>query len=356
MPITLNQHRAGITQTLIDTFSDSKEPKQGLQAFFPTKTTSTKLVSIEVERNSLKVAVDVQRCTDPNRNTFSKSTEKIFQPPYFNESFDFTACERYDVTFGSGNPPTKVDAGMLIRDAQGKIKSIKDMITRSTEIQRASALQYGVVFTKNGDNIDYRRRAGSMVVLAGANKWDVPATSNPLADLKTGMKFIRSKGKSGASTINAIFGDNAFENLLVSESLTKQAAWLKINRFEINMPQFDEVSGMVFQGQLATGDYKVNVWTYNETYEDPADGVEKPYIEENNVVLVANDFKGWTAFAGVPAIMGDNASGQYVAPMEGEFYVRDIIDQVKMAWNFIVSSAPLAVVVSVDRVYTIKTA
>jgi len=356
MAITLNQHRIGITQTLIDTFSDEKDPKEGLSAFFPSKTTDTKFVSIEVERNSQKVAVDVQRCTDPNRNTFSKSTEKIFEPPYFNESFDFTACERYDVTFAKGNTPTKVDAGMLIRDAQGKIKTIKNMIIRAIEIQRASVLQYGVVILKNGDNIDYRRKAESMKVLTGTAKWDAFSTSTPLVDLKAGMKFLRSKGKSGATTVNAIFGEDAFENMIQSESITDQAAWLKINRFEINMPQFDNVTGMVYHGQMSTGDYKVNVWAYNETYVDPADNVEKPYIESNNVVLVANDFKGWTAFAGVPAILGDAVSGQYVAPVQGEFYVRDIIDQIKFAWNFIISSAPLVIPVSVDRIYSFKTA
>lgn len=354
--ITLNQHRAMVTQTLIATFTDEQAPKEGLAAFFPSKTTATKLISIEVERNGQKVATDVQRCTDPNRNTFSRSTEKIFEPPYFNESFDFTACERYDVTFGKGNSPTVIDAQILIRSAQSKVQSLKNMIIRAIEIQRAQVLQYGVVTLKNGDSIDFKRKAASMVTLAGVNKWDAPATSKPLADLKLGMTFLRQKGRSGASTVNAVFGDVAFENLLISESITAQAEWTKINRFEINMPQFDNVSGMVFHGQLSTGDYKVNVWTYNETYEDPNDNVEKSYIEANNVVLIANDFKGFTAYAGVPAILGNMVTGQYVAPIEGEFYVRDIIDQVRMAWNFIISSAPLVVPVSVDRMYTIKTA
>lgn len=355
MAITLNQHRAGVTQTVIDTFSDEKEPKQGLAAFFPSKTTDTKFVSIEVERNSQKVAVDVQRCTDPHRNTFSKSTEKIFEPPYYNEMFDFTACERYDVTFAKGNAPTKIDAKMLIADAQSKVKVIKNMILRAIEIQRASVLQYGVVILKNGDNIDYRRKAESMVVLTGTAKWDAPTTANPFLDIRKGMQFLRQKGKSGANAINVIFGENAFDNFLAIDNVTKQAEWRKINRLEINMPQFDNTSGMVFHGQFGTGDYTINVWTYNETYEDPADGIEKPYIETNNVVMVANDFRGWTAFAGVPAIMG-TGDNQYIAPMQGEFYVRDIIDQIRFAWNFIVSSAPLVVPVSIDRLYTIKTA
>ena len=356
MAITLNQHRKGITQTLIAKFSDDKEPKQGLSSFFPTKTTASKLISIEVERNLQTVAVDVQRCTDPVRNLFSKSTEKIFEPPYYNESFDFTACDRYDVTFAQNNGPTKVDATMLIRDASSKVKKLKNKIIRAIEIQRSQVLQTGIVVLKNGDSIDYKRKAGSMPVLAGAAKWDAPTTSTPLTDFKTGMDFLREEGLSGGTTVNAVFGSSAFQNFMASTQVKEQAEWRKINRIEINMPQFDNVSGMVYQGQFAAGDYIVNIWTYNEFYVHPVTSVKTKFIDANNVVLVADDFEGVTSFAGVPAILGDAVNGQYVAPIEGEFYVRDVIDQIKMAWDFIISSAPLVVPVSIDRIYTIKTA
>lgn len=354
--ITLNQHRIGITQTVVAKFSDDKEPKQGLSAFFPTKTTASKMISIEVERNLQTVAVDVQRCTDPVLNIFSNSTEKIFEPPYYNESFDFTACQRYDVTFAQGNNPTQVDAGMLIKDAMGKVKKLKNKILRAIELQRSQVLQTGVVVLKNGDSIDYKRKAESMVVLAGAAKWDAPGTSTPMVDFKTGMDFLREEGLSGGSTINAIFGSTAFTNFMASTTVKEQAEWRKINRLDLNMPSFDKVTGMVFQGQFAAGDYIVNIWTYNEFYVHPVTGVKTKYILPNNVVMVAEDFEGLTQFAGVPAIMGDNVSGQYVAPKEGEFYVRDVIDQISMAWDFIISSAPLVVPVSIDRIYTIKTA
>ena len=70
--ITLNQHRQGITQALVDTFTDAVDVKDGFAAFFPTRTTTTKNISIEVQRNGKPVAVDVLRCTDPVRNIFDK--------------------------------------------------------------------------------------------------------------------------------------------------------------------------------------------------------------------------------------------------------------------------------------------
>ena len=352
--MTLNQHRKHITQRLIAKFSDDRQPKQGLAAFFPIITTPTKLVSIEVQRNRQKVAVDVQRCTDPVRNIFSRSTEKIFQPPYYNEMFDFTACERYDETFGRENMPTKVDAQLLLSDANSYLMALKNKILRAIELQRSQVLQTGIVKLKNGDSIDYKRQAESMKVLTGAAEWDT-ATSNPMTDLGLGMQFIRGKGLSGASSINAIFGTAALANFMSNPKVKELADFRRINRIELGMPQFDDVSGMVYHGQVATGDYAVNIWTYNETYEDPITNETKSYIEPDNVVMVSDDFVGTTTFAGIPAILGDNVTGQYVGPVEGEFYIRDVIDQIKTTWDFIISSAPLVIPVSIDRIYTIKT-
>ena len=353
--ITLNDHRGRVTKTLIAVFSDDKTPKMGLASLFPTVTTDSKLISIEVERNKQLVAVDVQRCTDPVRNTFSNFTEKIFEPPYYNESFDFTACQRYDVTFGAGQIPTKVDLTFLLRDSKTKLMVLKNKILRAIEKQRSEVLESGIVKLKNGDSIDYKRKAASMPVLSGAKKWS-EITATPLADLEEGMEFLRNEGLSGGSFVNAIFGRKAFANFMASTQIKEQAEWKNIKRMELNMPQFDNVSGMVYHGQVATADYLVNIWTYNDSYISPVDNTTSiPYIDPNSVVLAAEDFVGKTAFAGIPAILGDVISGQYIAPVEGDFYIRDVIDQMKLSWMFMVSSAPLVVPVSVDRLYTIKT-
>ena len=355
--ITLNDHRKKVTKTLIAVFSDDKTPKLGLSSLFPSVTTESKLVSIEVERNKQLVAVDVQRCTDPVRNTFSNFTEKIFEPPYYNESFDFTSCQRYDVTFGAGQTPTKVDLTFLLKDAKDKLMVLKNKILRAIEKQRSEVLHSGIVKLKNGDSIDYKRKAESMPVLTGTDVWTNSENCKPLTDLENGMEFLRNEGLSGGSVVNAIFGRKALQNFLASKQIKEQAEWKNIQRMQINMPQFDNVSGMVFQGQIATTDYLVNIWSYNDNYVDPSDNATlKPYINPNAVVLASDDFVGKTAFAGVPAILGDAINGQYVAPLEGEFYVRDVIDQIKLSWLFMISSAPLVIPVSVDRIYTILTA
>jgi hypothetical protein len=354
MAITLNQHRAGITQTVIARFTDANKPKSGLSAFFPRVAVDTKQISIEVERNRRLVAVDVQRCTDPNRNAFNKSTEKIFVPPLFSEMFDFTACQRYDETFGRGVGPSRVDAGMLIASATDYLTVLENKIERAILKQQAEVSQTGIVTLKNGDSIDYKRKALSMPVLSGANKWNAPTTAKPLTDLATGANFLRAQGLSAGGTVNAVMGTAAFTNFMSTDQVKGQAEWKNISRLELGMPQFDEVTGLVFQGRIAAGDYIFNLWTYVDSYEAD-NGTDTPYIASDNVVLYPSDFVGKTVFGAVPMVMGDEISGKFIAPTKGFYHFHDVIDQIKRSWNFILESAPLVVPVSVDRMYTIAT-
>ena len=352
--IGLNQHRKGFTQALVATFSDRVGVKSGFGAFFPSKTSMTKGFSIEVERLGKKVAVDVQRCTDPIRQKFSKSTEKIFVPPMYSLSFDFTACESYDVTFGMGVEPNELTGASLMQSADAKLAILKDQIERAKELQRSQIMQTGIVVLKNGDNIDYKRKAESFKTLTSTARWTVSADCDPVKDLQDGCEFLRNTGRSGASVVNAIMGSTAFNNYKLSAKVKAEADIRNINRTDIQMPQMDGVSGLVFQGQVGAGDFIVNLWTYNETYEG-ADGNEVRYLDANKVILIPSDFNGFTGHGALPAVLGDAISGQYVGNVEAEYEVHDVIDPKKMSWEYILNSAPLAVPVSVDRIYTLTT-
>jgi len=358
MGITLNQHRKSITQTVTARFSDDKAPSEGLSMFFPSKTTAAKQVSIEVERNLQKIAVDVMRCTDGNRNSFSKSSEKIFVPPYYNEYFDFTACQRYDEVFGSiaaGGNPGVYDVRALLGSATDYALKLKYKIARAKELQRAQVLQTGIVTLKNGDNIDYKRTAESLVQLTGSDQWLNLNTADPLAKLDAGSAFLRKKGLSSGNTIDVIMGQNAATNFLGNAKVAERAKFFnQIMRTDIGMPQLDNVTGMTFIGRIAGTDFNYNIFTYSGFYTDES-GNQVDYLDTDTVVMIAKDFVGITQHAGVPAILNVPNIGQIVAPKEGEYYVRDVIDQVNMAWQYYVSSAPLAIPISVDRIYTIKT-
>lgn len=351
--IKLNQHKETITKLTIARFSDDVAPKLGLGAFFPARTSIEEELAIEVQRNRQLVAVDVVRCTDARLNTFSKYSEKLFKPPYFNEGFVFSSCKRYGVTFGRRTNPTVNDAASMVDEASSNLIALRNKISRAIELMRASVLQTGTVTLVNGDSIDFKRKAGSMPVLNGTNVW-TNAASKPLADLKAGATFLRQEGLSTGSRVNVIMGENAFSNFMANSTVTEQAQWKNITRLELGMPQFDEVTGFVYQGVVAAGDYQFVIWTYNSWYEQD-NGTKVQYIDTNNVIMLPNDFDGVTGYAGLPAVF-DVDGKDIVMPVEAEFFVHDYVDQKKKAWMFEVSSAPLPIPVSIDRMYTIKTA
>ncbi len=355
----LNQFMPTTTQTLIGFFRDTVTVDYGAASWFPSVSTTDKQVSIEVQRMRAAVAVDVLRGTGGNLNKFSKATQKNYVPPYYEEYFDYTSLRKYDIVFGAiakGQLPGISVMTEFLESGMEEGQVLKDKIARAKEIQRWQVLTSGIVTMKNGDAIDFKRKAASLVQLTSTATWDNPATATPFTDLQTGCIFIRQEGRSVGTNIDAIFGANAWTNFINNTQVQNQAKFYnQIQRVDIGMPKYDEVSGLIYQGRIGVGDYMVDMWTY-PAYYDNADDSHTTYLDTDTVQLVARDFIGKHAHAGVPAIVNVPGIGsQFVAPFGGEYYVRDYVDQKVKTWNFEVSSAPVPVPFSIDRLYTIKT-
>lgn len=353
--ITLNQHKAAFYKRILAIFSDDSAPKMGLGAWFKKETTRDKAVSIEVERNRQLMAVDVQRNTGGNVNSFSNHTEKMYIPPYFEELFDFTQVQYYDVTFGEQNNPTQSQARSMINEASRRLMTLKHKIQRAIEQQRAQVLQTGIVTLINGDNIDYKRKAASKSALTGTDVWS-NAAGKPLDDLANGIKFIRQEGKSASREFDLILGAAAFASFMENTQVKNKADLRRISVVNIGTPMFDNTTGLAYHGQVSTQNGTVNLWTYDDFYET-AGGSYLPYIEDKNVVLLPRDFRGCQAYAGVPAIKRDKSNAEYPAfiqQVEADFYMNNYLDEKKKAHWFEINSAPLAVPVSVDRVWSLQ--
>ena len=353
MKITLAEHSAEFKKELIGTFISQEILRMGLEGLFPRETYQAQLLSIQVQRNRQLVAVDVQRCTDPHRNIFSKSTEKLFRPPFYKESIDFCKCDGYEASYGSGIVPSEGVTRTLASSTIREMQAIKNKVERAIELQRSQVLQTGIVTLKNGDSIDYKRRAES--ISGVTTPWSDP-TADAYGDLVKGMRFLRGKGQSSATSINVIFGENALTNFMQNDAVKENLEIRRADKINIVMPQFDNVTGMVYHGQASAGDFIINIWTYNESYLDPDDNVtEKNYIDPDNVIMVPSDFIGETSFASTPLVRYDSDGTPYVTNVKGQYTVYDIIYQVKAAWEIIVQSSPLVVPISIDRIYTIAT-
>jgi hypothetical protein len=361
MAISTADIRGLFTKTLIDVYQERIRPTQFLRSFFTPETVPTKTVSIEVERMGEKVAVDVVRGTEGNRNSFSRSTEKIFEPPLFREYFDITNLDLYDRVLGSMGSANKPLFTALLNSAAERLGYLQDKIERAKELQCAQVFLTGVVTLKNGTNIDYKRKSGSIVVAPG----DYFATNtDPFAVFAKGCDFLRKVGRSGDGTFNAILGTQALADLLANTKFTARQNYFNMSLDAVVAPVRNAV-GATFHGIITAGAYKVQLWAYPQFYDlavvdgsgnpvNDASGnptyTSTPYMDPKQVVMFPTMPRFKFAHAAVPQLIGE--PGQL--PSQGEYVVGEFLDTRKAKHDYDIQSAPLAVPVAVDQIYTFQ--
>jgi hypothetical protein len=234
----------------------------------------------------------------------------------------------------------------FIEEVAEKLQLLKAKIERAYEKQCAQVLETGIVELNRGINIDFKRKAASLVDKGGGNYW-ATGTVNPFDDLENGCKFIREKGKSQGEVINGIFGSSALKDFLGNTIVKARADIRNFGLDQVRAPQRNSV-GASLHGQVSAGSYRVNIWTYPEVYDNSA-GVATPYINPKKVILVPEVPRFKLAFAAVPQLM------QPGKPIKkGAFLFDDFLDEENDKHIYRVKSAGVAVPVAVDQIYTVQ--
>ena len=355
MAISIINHSKIIASKVVARFKEDIPVRAGFSQFFPRETTATLHVDIEVERDNDTIAVDVQRFTEGNKNKLTRATEKKYQPPYYREEYDFQRDDIYLNTVGMGVMNNSNVNQAIAQNALKNVRNNRKRIERAIRVQMSQVLQTGIVELKNGENIDYKRKAASMVDLGAGNYWDEAGT-DPRTSIATGMRFLRDEGNSSSITANVIMRSSAMNAFLGNEKVIAGAEIRRISREKIDMPQFNETSGLAYHGQYAADDFVVNLWTYNEKYTNEA-GDTQHYLDESNVIILPSDFRGKTVFGGLPTMVNRNIGGQSIqvpSVVESEFLLRGYSDEKTMSSTLELTSAPLVIPYTIDKVYTIK--
>lgn len=356
MAISIIDHSAKLTSKVVGIFEEMIPVRTGFSQWFPEETTPTLEVDVEVQRDNDLIAVDVVRFTEGNKNKYSRSTEDKYIPPYFKEDYDLQRDAIYMNTIGNGVGMDNAQVNKTITmNAVKAIAKNKAKIVRAIRKQQADVLQTGIVSLVNGDNINYRRKAASMVnVSTGGVYWSTAATATPITDIRKGMDFLRNVGQSGGSAVNVVMRSAALEAFLASTQVKDQGTNViqQIQRINIQMPQFDGVSGFAHHGIIAAGDFTVHLWTYNEKYTDAA-GATQYYLAENLVVMMPDDFQGKTIFGGLPTL-SENGGYDMPAVVEADYLIRNYSDKKTISSTIELTSAPLVVPFTIDKIYTMQ--
>lgn len=337
------------TKKLIDTYKERISPPEFLETYFPTGAgdiTDTLELSVMVQRTTEKVAIDVVRGTDGNRNQFSKSSEKIFISPYFREYFDQNAMSAYESAWRgswiSGNAFAR-----LINDAADHAMELENKIRRAYEIQRSQILESGIMtFNAGVGSIDFKRKAGSMVDLTGAGGyWS--ANSDLFAQIQAGCIWLRKFGKVSTYSFDLICGNTAIASMFANTKFLARQDLFNMKLDAIAPPR-KTASGGVYHGTLTAGPYQVNIFSYPEYYEN-ASGTMTDILNAKIAVLLPPSPKFKTAYAMTPQLL---SPGQ--APQTGKFILSEYVDKKKRTREFHVESAGMPIPTAVDQMYTMQ--
>lgn len=351
--ISTTEAQGQFTKMLIAKYKSSTRVPKFLRSFFSIKESNTKFVSIEVQRGTEKLAVDVQRATGRNRNTFSRSTEKLFVPPYYNEYFDATDLDYYDRLWTSSatldiDPATFAE---WVDEIADKIQILIDKIERSYEVMCSDVFNTGVITLNDGSVIDFKRDALSKVVLTGAY-WDNVAV-DPRTSIQTGCMYIRSKGEYMGSTMNLILSSEAFDAMINNTKFNNGLDLKDVDRGSLHMPERAE-SGATLQGSFAAGSFKIIVWTYPQVYDNGTSKV--PYIPAKKAYLFPEHPNYVFGFAAVPQLRATDSQNipRAIVPSRGQFHISEYIDERNATHEFDVKSTGVAIPLAIDTLYTMQ--
>jgi hypothetical protein len=330
--IATTDAQALFTKKIVDVYEQRPKPTAFLRSFFPNEVAPTKELSIEVVRMGEKVAVDVVR-----------ATEKIFIPPYYREWFDATQLQLYDRLYGATEINDRVFAAYL-NSVVDRQMDLQAKIERAYELQCAQVLETGIVTIEAGTNIDYKRKAASLVD-DGAGQY-FANNIDPFQKFENGCTFLRTVGKAEGSVFNAILGSTALSDLYNNTKFKERQNLFNMVLDAVAPPQRNSV-GASYHGEITCGAYRVRLWSYPQYYD--VNNTSTPYVNPKKVTLIPETPRFKMGFAAVPQLITPDQP-----PRIGSFIFSDYIDQRGRAHIFEVESAGLAIPSAIDQLYTFK--
>jgi len=344
MRISTTEARGLFTQYLIDVYKERIAPTNYFRSYFPTVESTSKLISIEVQRMGEIIAVDVLRGTDGNRNTFSRSTQKLFEPPYFREWFELTDIDLYDRLNGADSIDDAVFAE-LITNVADKLSAIQEKIERTYELMCAQALHTGIITLNANTDIDYKRKSASIV---DPGSYWATADVDPFAQFEAGGDFLRKTGKMGGVIINATLGATAMAHLKKNNVFLARQDTVNMKLDDVTIPQMRE-TGASYHGMVSAGSYLVRLFSYPQFYDHPETGVQTPYMNPKQVIMTPEKPKFKLSFAAVPQLLNPGST-----PAKGAYKFGEFRDEWNGVHKMDVKSAGVPVLTAVDQVYTFK--
>jgi len=251
----------------------------------------------------------------------------------------------YDRLYGATEINDAIFAA-YINSVADKAMELQAKIERAYELMCGQVFETGIVTTNAGStNIDYKRKAASLVDLGGGNYW--ANSVNPFTNLEAACTFLRTVGLAEGGVFNAIVGSQALSDLY-NNTIFKERQNLFNMALDAVAPPQRNATGAAYHGEISCGAYRVRLWSYPQYYTNSA-GVSTPYVNPKKVVVIPENPHFTMSFAAVPQLITPGT-----APKAGAFHLSQYPDVRKKSMDIVVESAGLAVPTAVDTIYTLQ--
>lgn len=362
MSLTTQQAEGLLLKSAIKKYVEQRMPTTHIRGFFARQTYDSTTISLEIMRDNDYAAVDVMRGTNGNLNEATRWSAKEILPPMYHEKFNINGLRNYERAMGEmASSASAAQRAALANEIAMMLVKLNNKIIRAEEIQCTQALETGVVTLVNGDSIDYKRKADSLVDAANLGGYWTTTTTDIEKQLQTAGEFIREQGANSTGVLDITMSGQAWIALQKTSFFKDKANFNKVTLLSIGNPQ--NRNGANFHGQITAGSFIFNIWTYDGTYLLDVNGVatRTRLTDQTKVIITPTEGSQFElSYGAVDQIVkssgASSVSGLQVAKGVADYYVWDNIDTNNLVHTMHMTSAPVARLITVDQVYTMKIA
>jgi hypothetical protein len=282
------------TSTLVEAFAQLPSAPSFLKdKMFPrTVTVASDLVSVEYNRNNVRLAPFVSRFSKGASVPREKVQLSLFSPPFIKPVRLLTADELFykSAPTPAAGAPENRDAVLLAQD----YTELDSLVSRREEWMASECLFTGKVICKDGDTneilaeLDY----GTVSKTVPAKLWSDP-TSDPLADIRAALRLV--SGACGASADLIVMGRTAADAFESNQQVQTAYDKLRISPGELTAQN-------ISWGVQSLGTYRgLPLYVDEAEYQD-TDGTMRPYVPEDNVLIAASSLGGNFSYAGIAQV------------------------------------------------------
>lgn len=275
------------TRTLLMAVENLKPVRRFLtKTFFGnTRPTITSTIDIDIEKGKRMLAPFVSQRIGSTTMESDGFTTSTYKPPLVAPDYPFTGEDLETRLPGENIYSKQTPDDRLAILIGSKLATFEEAISRREEWMVAQALSTGkipVIGEGINQMIDFQFT--NKQTLSVKAKWNYTAsdsTSHPIDDLK---RWKRDLAKAGFTPTHVVMDTDAGDAFLAHPDIKAMFSTQNAN-FGTLAPRSTDPEGTCFLCRI--NEIGLDIYTYEEWYIDPADGVEKPLLPSGTVIMAS---------------------------------------------------------------------